>query len=345
MFGICAPYRQFEPTYIACRIARWAARRFIPFTFYTARAPRPRVDSALDNSLFDVTKLNFSTWLERSTTVLWSSFPPYAQVSYVTNHLKKRTFIYVDPTRIDEDDKYTLSLVDAAMVPTERMYRLLVKRWKLKNVVYCPYEPDVVPQSRIGLCSKLVRIAAPCIDEFAAESELAFIYQLNGLLRSYANVCIRLLLSPSKLTSDAKRRIKALVKLSAGRLEIQNIATHDKRAQQLLDVDLVVWPALRGSCGCYLSLCAAIGVPFLCFGFPPHDEFAERFCGYTVDVDYNTVNRLSWIANPDYTAFIEKIGDLIQNPKELRLRSKLIQAKLANSVGAFDKTMDSFFEV
>lgn len=330
---------------MACRIARWAAYRFLPFTFYTDKRPRPRVDSALDGAVLDTTRLRFSAWLEKSTAVLWSGFPPYEQVAYVSKSLNKRTFLYVDPYSIDEDDKYTLALVDTALVPTARMYKVLTRRWKLKNVVYCPYDVDIVPQSRIGLRSRLVRIAVPLIDEFAAETELAFIYQLNGILRQCSNVCIRLIVSPSKLTSDSKRRIKALVKLSHGRFEVCNVAPFESRAAQLLDVDLVVWPALRGNSGCYLNVCAAVGVPFVCFGFPPHDEFAAELGGYTVNIPYTTEDKLRWTGIANYNVFIEKIIELVQNPRELRLRSKLIQAKMANRAGTFNKTMDSLFEI
>ena len=345
LFGICTPYRQFEPTYISCRVARWAAYRYLPFTIYTEKPPRPKVDAAFDNVLLDPTKLKFSSWLEKSTAVFWAGFPPYEQVSYVSNSLKKRTFLYVDPRTIDEDDKYTLSLVDAALVPSQRMYRLLTRRWKLRNVIYCPYSANIVPQSRIGLRSRLVRIAVPVIDEFAVETELAFIYQLNGILKQCSNVTIRLIISPSKISSSAKRRIKALVKLSQGRFEVCKVASFDNRAAQLLDVDLVVWPALRNNAGCYLNLCASLGVPFVCFGFPPNDEFASDLGGYTVDVPYNTEDKVRWTAIPDYTAFVDKIVELVQNPRELRLRSKFIQTKLANRASVFNKTMDSLFEI
>lgn len=344
MLGICAPYKQAEPTYVACRLAEWAARKCIPFTYFTSPPPRPSVDSRLDKYLLDASKDNFGAWLEKCTALVWSGFPPYAQLEYVTRHVGKRTFLFIDPHTIEEEDHATISLVEKALVPTRRLYRLLEKRWKLTNAVWCPYDPVIIPQSRVGLRSKLVRLALPLIDEFAEYSELSFIYQINGLLKQCSNLCIRILISPTKISSYAKRRMRALQRMSGDRLEICKVAPYDKRVKQLLDVDLVVWPALQGGVGCYLTLCASLGIPTICFNIPPHDEIIGETGGYLINVPYNSDDKLRWTAQSDYTEMLNRIVELVKNPKELRLRSKIIQQSVTHRPVKFDTVMDSIFE-
>jgi glycosyltransferase involved in cell wall biosynthesis len=343
LLGICAPYKQIECTYVACRIARWAARACVPFTFFSAPKPRPAVDTAIDSYVMDSSTHDFSRWLEDSTAIVWVGFPNYEQVAYVTKHLRKKTILFTDPHSIDPEDRHTLELVDKVVTPSKRLHKVLTKRWKLDNVMHCPYDCGLKPQSRIGLRSKLLRVAVPIIDEYAAFSELDFIYQLHSLLKSYSNICFRLILSPGKLNSSAKKRLRILSRLSGDRFELCRALPFSQRIKQLLDVDLVVWPSVQSGVGCYLNLCATAGVPVVCFDTPPNDEIIGETGGYLVPVPYVAEHNLRWQSLPDYDRFTAKIAELMENPRALRTKSKNIQITIQNRVNGFDAVFNELF--
>jgi len=313
VLGICTRYCHHEAPQIGMRIADWELDRGGEASLFSTTKCPPRLDARWDKDVAATSKLRFTDWAEKCSTILWTHVPHPEQISWCTSR-GINTVLYPLWHELQDKDRTAIKLANWVVSPSAESARLIANRMGVRKSLGAPFDtglPLTCKDERLK--PNYIWVLLPLFDQEPYKTEGTAIEVAGRLLAARDDIVLTAIYNSSTITSWAKRRLNDFRRFFGQRMRIIRSLPIARRPLVFRDHDLTMWPAHYDSACLTPLMSLTMSTPVISFNFPPASEFLTKENSVPVKCDghYNRIGVPH--VDPDYQLYERCLQNVVMN--------------------------------
>ncbi len=337
MIGIITKYNKHESTFAAIAVAKYLRNMGREYCFVSYDGKPERIDSRYDNK---IVVEPFRVWLNKVKYAIWTS---PADAYFIREARKKgvRSILYTSWDQIEPYDESVFEAFSQILMPTKQQVKCIREEFKLKNVSLLPYDCGLPITKKLNKTSSSTKLFLSLYGSQLKRIDLTIVYILSSIIRNNPHVSVTIACSTG-LSLHTRKVLKRYSKEFGDKWNVKYRTEWANQEIEMINHDLVVWPARWDGFGVVGNTALSMGVPVLAWDVPP---ISEHLIAGRNAILVPCEKEKDWlgmpVVQPDYAGFAKILQAAVNDKAALQSLSKNTHERVAKIHDEFRNTLES----